>query len=65
MAIKKSEVLNYPIIYPMDKNKQTQITKILTDIDTEITALESKLKKYQKIKQGMMQNLLTGRIRLL
>ena len=46
-------------------NEQTQIAKILTDMDTEITALETKLSKYQKIKQGMMQNLLTGRIRLI
>lgn len=45
--------------------EQTQIAQILTDIDTEITTLESKLSKYQKIKQGMMQNLLTGRIRLI
>ncbi|NOQ14147.1 MAG: restriction endonuclease subunit S, partial [Methyloprofundus sp.] len=49
---------------PSDINKQTQIAQTLTDMDTEITALETKLSKYQKIKQGMMQNLLTGRIRL-
>jgi len=33
-------------------------------MDTEIATLETKLKKAQQIKQGMMQNLLTGRIRL-
>jgi len=33
-------------------------------MDTEITALETKLAKYKMIKQGMMQNLLTGEIRL-
>jgi type I restriction enzyme S subunit len=34
-------------------------------MDTEINALEKKLEKYKMIKQGMMQNLLTGRIRLI
>jgi len=44
--------------------EQTQIAKILSDMDKEITALETKLTKAQQIKQGMMQNLLTGKIRL-
>ena len=44
--------------------EQTRIATILSDMDTEIAALETKLDKYQQIKQGMMQNLLTGRIRL-
>lgn len=47
------------------KEEQTRIATILSDMDTEITALESKLSKYQQIKQGMMQNLLTGQIRLM
>ena len=34
------------------------------DMDDEIAQLEKKLAKYQQIKQGMMQELLTGRIRL-
>ncbi|ALG66638.1 restriction endonuclease subunit S [Beggiatoa leptomitoformis] len=46
------------------KEEQTRIATILSDMDTEINALESKLNKYQQIKQGMMQNLLTGQIRL-
>jgi len=54
---------------PMDfpcpsKEEQTQIATILLDMDAEITALETKLHKYQQLKQGMMQNLLTGKIRL-
>ncbi len=44
--------------------EQTHIANILSDMDTEITALEAKLQKYRHIKQGMMQNLLTGKIRL-
>ncbi len=49
---------------PFDKCEQTRIATILSDMDAEIAALETKLAKYQQIKQGMMQNLLTGRIRL-
>lgn len=44
--------------------EQTRIATILSDMDAEITALEAKLQKYRHIKQGMMQNLLTGKIRL-
>ena len=45
--------------------EQTAIAEILSDTDTEITALETKLAKARQIKQGMMQELLTGRIRLI
>jgi len=44
--------------------EQTRIATILSDMDAEILALETKLEKYRKIKLGMMQNLLTGKIRL-
>jgi type I restriction enzyme S subunit len=44
--------------------EQTAIASILTDMDTEISALEAKRSKARQIKQGMMQNLLTGKIRL-
>jgi type I restriction enzyme S subunit len=43
---------------------QLHIAQILTDMDDEIEALEEKLFKYKMIKQGMMQVLLTGKIRL-
>lgn len=46
------------------KEEQTAIASILSDMDAEITALEQKLEKCQKLKQGMMQQLLTGKIRL-
>lgn len=45
--------------------EQTAIASILSDMDTEIAALETKLTKTRSLKQGMMHNLLTGRIRLL
>lgn len=51
---------------PFPKHReQTRISTILSDMDTEIQALETKLEKYRKIKLGMMQNLLTGKIRLI
>lgn len=50
---------------PLPSNpEQTRIATILSDMDAEISALETKLAKYKQVKQGMMQNLLTGRIRL-
>ena len=45
-------------------NEQTAIAAILSDMDAEIDALMAKLYKVRNIKQGMMQELLTGRIRL-
>ena len=45
-------------------SEQTAVASTLSDMDTEIAALESKLVKARQIKQGMMQELLTGRIRL-
>jgi type I restriction enzyme S subunit len=44
--------------------EQIRISTILTDMDAEITALEIKLDKYKNMKLGMMQTLLTGKIRL-
>jgi len=44
--------------------EQTQIATILSDMDTEIEQIETQLSKYKQIKQGLMQNLLTGKIRL-
>ena len=44
--------------------EQTAIATILSDMDAEIAALEAKLAKTRQLKQGMMHNLLTGRIRL-
>ena len=56
-------ISDLPIKYPL-RTEQTRIAQILSDMDAEIEALENKLNKYKMIKQGMMQNLLTGRIRL-
>lgn len=52
------------IPYPPLLEEQKAIAQILSDMDLEIEALEAKKAKYQDIKQGMMQELLTGKTRL-
>ena len=54
--------LQLPIPSP---SEQTAIAAVLSDQDAEIATLEKKLAKARRIKQGMMQELLSGRIRLL
>ena len=49
---------------PPTKERQAKISGLISDMDAEIKALETKLEKYKQIKQGMMQQLLTGKIRL-
>ena len=51
--------------YPTDVKEQTAIAEILSNMDAEIAALEAKLAKARQVKQGMMQELLTGRVRLI
>ena len=62
--LSKSALLNVAFPCP-PQPEQTAIASILSDMDAEIAALESKLSKARLLKQGMMQELLTGRIRLL
>ena len=57
------DIREFTIPYPNLKER-TLIAQTLSDMDNEIEQLEKKLAKYQQIKQGMMQELLTGRIRL-
>jgi type I restriction enzyme S subunit len=54
------------LVMPMPEvDEQTHIATILSDMDSEIITLETKLCKARSIKQGMMQQLLTGKIRLI
>lgn len=50
---------------PNNFEEQKAIVQVLSDMDAEIKALEEKLEKVKTVKQGMMQELLTGRIRLI
>lgn len=52
------------LFIPESVAEQAAIAKILVDMDKEIAGLEKKLGKYRQVKQGMMQQLLTGKIRL-
>lgn len=63
--ISQDALKNLDLSYPKDKKEQTRIARILSDMDNEIQELEKQLEKYKMIKQGMMQNLLTGKIRLI
>ena len=49
---------------PPTIQEQLAIVRVLSDMDSEIGHLEQKRDKYKQIKLGMMQQLLTGRIRL-
>lgn len=63
--LSREQFENYEILIPTSKAEQTAISNILSDCDSEIAALEEKRDKYKEIKQGMMQQLLTGKIRLI
>ena len=58
-----SKLRKTSILFP-SKQEQTAIASVLSDMDNEIEALEQKLEKTRQVKQGMMQQLLTGKIRL-
>lgn len=55
---------SFKFIIPKDVAEQEMISNILSNMDSDIRKLEEKLSKYQKVKQGMMEELLTGKIRL-
>lgn len=63
-SLNSKELSLVEIKLPPTKEEQTAIAQILTDMDNEIEQLEKKRDKYLNIKSGMMQQLLTGQIRL-
>lgn len=62
-SISKASIAQTRLVVPKYKEQQA-ISCVLSDMDDEITELEKKLEKYREVKQGMMQQLLTGKIRL-
>lgn len=58
------QVESFSVAAPAQKSEQTAISTILTDMDEEIGAIKQRLNKTRQIKQGMMQELLTGKTRL-
>ncbi|MBU2569229.1 MAG: restriction endonuclease subunit S [Gammaproteobacteria bacterium] len=63
--ILNGDIANCQLYAPENREEQTAIATILSDMDAEIQALEQRLSKTRQIKQGMMQELLTGKTRLI
>jgi type I restriction enzyme, S subunit len=64
LEIGKTQLVGFEVALPAQRAEQTAIATILSDMDAELAALEAKLTKTRQLKQGMMRELLTGRIRL-
>ena len=62
--LNKFEMYKIEVNVPDDTDEQSAIASVLSDMDAEIAALEQRRDKTSAIKQGMMQQLLTGRVRL-
>ena len=62
-TIDQSVISKLPVALP-PLPEQRAIAAVLSDMDAEIEALEEKRDKYKAVKQGMMQVLLTGKVRL-
>ena len=54
----------FKVFAPFDKAEQTAIAEVLTDMDAELEALKQRREKTRGLKQAMMQELLTGKTRL-
>ncbi|NVK44357.1 MAG: restriction endonuclease subunit S [Oceanospirillaceae bacterium] len=63
-SVRKEMITNMKIFVPPTRIEQETIAKIISDMDKEIGVLETKKSKYLNIKKGMMQDLLTGKTRL-
>lgn len=63
--VQKTALSAFKLRYPIFEVEQIAIATILVDMDAEIDSIEQKLAKYRMLKQGMMQVLLTGKVRLI
>ncbi|KGS26852.1 type I restriction modification DNA specificity domain protein [Burkholderia pseudomallei MSHR7343] len=64
LEIGKTQLAAYKVHLPSTKAEQTAIAEVLSDMDAELSALEARRDKTRLLKQGMMQELLTGKTRL-
>ena len=64
-SVNSADVNALEVCLPNDVDEQTAIATILSDMDADLTALEQQRDKTRAIKQGMMQELLTGKTRLI
>ncbi len=65
LEIGKMQLNSFKVFLPSEKEEQFAIASILSNMDDELQKLEQRLNKTKAIKQGMMQELLTGRTRLI
>lgn len=65
MKINLGQISDIRVRIPSDDNEAKAIVTILNDMGSEIKRLEQKLDKYEHLKQGMMEELLTGKVRLI
>ncbi|MBI5102382.1 MAG: restriction endonuclease subunit S [Nitrospirae bacterium] len=63
-TLNRNDVHAQRVQIPLTPEEQTAIATVLSDMDDEIAALEARRDKTRALKQGMMQELLTGRTRL-
>lgn len=61
----QKDFVTFKFFAPKEIKEQKRIAQILSDMDEEVLALEVRLKKQEQLKEGMMQMLLTGKIRLI
>jgi type I restriction enzyme S subunit len=61
--LKPSSIESLEFLFP-ERAEQLAIATVLSDIDAELTSLQNRRDSIQEVKQGMMQQLLTGKIRL-
>jgi type I restriction enzyme S subunit len=59
-----SKILRRDVAAPPTKEEQTAIASVLTDMDAELAGLEQRREKTRDLKQAIMQELLTGKTRL-
>jgi type I restriction enzyme S subunit len=64
LEIGKTQLAAYEVQLPTTKEEQSAIAEVLSDMDAELAALEARRDKSHLLKQGMMQELLTGKTRL-
>jgi type I restriction enzyme S subunit len=64
-SVNSNQIKDLPVTLPLIKNEQIEIAITLTDLDKDIELIVTKLQKLKYKKQGMMQALLTGKIRLI
>jgi type I restriction enzyme S subunit len=63
-SVNSNQIAEFPLLIAPTLDEQAAIATILSDMDAEVAALEQRCDKTRLLKQGMMQELLTGRVRL-